>query len=110
MRAGGICRDTLCTSAGPRLALKMSGSTPTYRRSVVEMKVAFLQRLAVVALWVGQAKQAFLEEVTAFCQRQPISWSELTSLLLVPKGKANVLQSMRVGNASNAVLAPSEGS
>lgn len=82
----------------------------TYRWSVVKMKVAFLQRLAVVALWVGQAKQAFLEEITAFCQRQSSLLSQLILLFLIPEGEADVLQSMRVGNASNAVLAPSVGS
>lgn len=55
------------------------------------MKVAFLQRLAVVALWVGQAKQAFLEKVTVFYQRQGNPLSRSTSLFLVPKGEANVL-------------------
>jgi hypothetical protein len=55
------------------------------------MEVAFLQRLSVVALWVGQAEQAFLEEVTVFCQQQSNPPGQLSSLLLVPKGEANVL-------------------
>jgi hypothetical protein len=55
------------------------------------MKVAFLQRLPVVALRVGQAKQAFLEKVTVFSQQQSNAPGRLSSLLLVPKGEANVL-------------------
>ena len=49
-------------------------------RSIVEMKVSFLDTLAMIALRVAQAKESFFEEV----------------ILLVPEGKCNVLQAVGV--------------
>jgi hypothetical protein len=34
-----------------------------YRRDIVEVEMAFLDGLAMVALWIREAKQALLEEV-----------------------------------------------
>ena len=60
-------------------------------RSVVEVKVGFLDTLPMVALRIAQTKEAFLEEV----------------ILLIPEGKRNVLEAMGVRDARNAVFAPS---
>jgi hypothetical protein len=37
----------------------------SYRGGVVQVEVSFFEGLAVVSLWVGQAKEPLFEEVTA---------------------------------------------
>lgn len=80
------------------------------------MEMCFLDALAVVTLRVGQTKEAFLEKVTAPSQiNGPASlcgnhaWLN-NALFLVPESKSNVLVTMCIRDACNAVLAPSKSS
>lgn len=67
--------------------------TLTYRGGVVKVEMAFLDRLAVVALRIGQAEKALFQEVTV--SSATALWSaDAHILLLVPKGEGDVLQAM----------------
>ena len=63
------------------------------RRRAVEVEVVLLDVLAVVALAVGQAEQAFLED----------------RVLAVPQGQGEAEPLLVVGDAGQAVLAPAVG-
>ena len=62
-------------------------------RRAVEVEVVFLDILAVIALAVGQAEQAFLED----------------RVLAVPQGEREAEPLLVVGDAGQAVLAPAIG-
>ena len=64
--------------------------------------------LAMVALWVREAEKALLEKSADCVRIRCIADSPGISdvLLLVPKGKADILDVMGVADASDAVLAP----
>jgi hypothetical protein len=64
------------------------------RRGVVDMKMSFLDTLSVVSLRIGQSEQTFLEEF----------------IFLVPKAKGNILESMCIRDAGDAIFSPSESS
>lgn len=57
---------------------------------IVDVKVRFLDTLAMVSLGIAQAKQSLLQKV----------------VLLVPEGKCHILQTVSVTDPSNAVLTP----
>ena len=63
------------------------------RWRVVQVEMCFFDALAMVSLRITQPKQALFQIV----------------ILLVPEGKGNVLQAMRVRYTRNAILAPSIG-
>lgn len=62
-------------------------------------------RLSVVSFRVCETEETLLEDIT-----MPVSIAtsdpKATLLFLVPERKGNALKSMRIGNTSNAVLAP----
>lgn len=76
------------------------------------MEVSLLNTLSMVSLRVRETEKPFLEKVTA--KRSSAAWpceSQLVNaLFLVPEGKGNVLQSMRIRYACNTVLTPAVGS
>ena len=63
------------------------------RRRAVEVEVVFLDVLAVIALAVGQAEQALLED----------------RVLAVPEGQREAEPLLVVGDAGQAVFAPAVG-
>jgi hypothetical protein len=74
------------------------------------MKMGFLDTLPVVSLRVGQAKQAFLQEVAD----PPVSFSRsgpttsLDLLFSIPESKGNILQRMGIRYTGDSILAPAE--
>jgi hypothetical protein len=70
--------------------------------------MGFLDRLAVVSLWVRKAEQTLFEEVTGSCQSCKTA-SAAHVLFLVPEREGDVLQAVAIADTSNAVLAPAEG-
>lgn len=75
------------------------------------MEMGFLDALTMVSLRVGEAEEAFLEEIAILVNIFAYRLQDLAhSLFLVPERKANVLEAMSVGNSSNTVFAPPESS
>jgi len=68
-----------------------SGDEHTMRGSVVQVKMRLFNALAMVTLWVAQAKESLLQKV----------------VLLIPESKSNVLQAVGVADTCYAILAPS---
>ena len=64
-----------------------------YRRRVVKVEMAFLDALPMVALWIGEPKQSFFQEI----------------ILLVPEAESNVYETVRVRDPCDTVLSPTEG-
>lgn len=61
--------------------------------------MSFFDALAMIALWIRQAEEALLKEVTVRCQtrlRCETCFVLSVSLFLVPKGERNVLDPMCV--------------
>lgn len=48
-----VCTGISCTSAATESAMFLERAKPTYSWRVVQVKMALLERLAVVTLWVG---------------------------------------------------------
>lgn len=63
-----------------------------YRRGVIEMEMAFLDTLSMIALWIGETKESFFQEV----------------ILLVPEAEGDVDEPVRVGDSGNSILTPAE--
>ena len=73
------------------------------------MKMSLLERLSMVTLGVGQAKEALLQEVTARISTFAILTVGVDLLLSIPESKGDVLVAMRIRDTCDAVLTPAEG-
>lgn len=73
------------------------------------MEVSFFDALAVIALGIGQAKETLLEELAARVSGGQ-SWLSIHILLFIPEAESNILPAVRIGDAGNAVFAPTESS
>lgn len=75
------------------------------------MEVGFLDALTMVTLGVGQTKKSLLQEGTKFCKQLYHKESlALYALFFVPECKGNVLEAMGIGDTSNTIFTPPEGS
>lgn len=63
-----------------------------YRRSVVEMEMAFLDTLSMVSLWVGKPKESLFQEIVLF----------------VPEAEGDIDKAVRVRDSRDAILAPAK--
>lgn len=78
----------------------------------------FLDAFAMISLGIGEAEEAFLEEVTKICliffyskrKKGKEKRKRKSVLLLIPKRKRNILQVMSIRDPGDTILTPAVSS
>lgn len=106
-----MVKPTVCINSHGQQAISKSKAHSDTDRSVVQVKMGLFDTLAMVSLWVGQAEESLLEEGTMSRQQLDLTayWQGADALLLVPKGKSNILEAVGVADSGDAIFAPSVG-
>lgn len=99
------------TRSGRRTKHVQRFAASTYRRGIIHVKMGLLDALTMISLRIGQAKQAFFQNITKFSRSAwpSVELSTVDLLFLVPKCKCNVLQAMRIGDTGDAIFTPTKG-